>query len=77
MEDNRPHIQSIAFGNGAVEIVYIEPGSEGVITEVRTLIVHADAIMDELPEVMDTLQDFLDAVLLKKRNPPNRVRAGR
>lgn len=75
--DNRPVLQSIAFGNGGIEISYMEPGGDGMIQEIRTLVVSADLLMDELPEVMDTLAEFLDAILLKKRNPPNRIRAGR
>lgn len=76
--ENDVIFQAVTFGEGAVEISYMEQRDfEGPINEMRTLVVPGELVADELNEVQDALQQLLDRALLLRRKPPERMRHAR
>lgn len=76
--ENRIFIQSLAFGNEAVEVTYIEGrDADQAITEIRTLVIPGGAVPDELAEVVDSIEQLVDRALVIRRAPPERIRHGR
>lgn len=69
---NGVDIQTIAFGNGQVEITYAEErdtDSPSGIIEYRTLVVPHGVIDGALAELLDSCREVLDTALIAKRNP--------
>lgn len=77
-EANDIIFQSIAFGPTHIEVVYMEQRDlEGEIQEYRTLVIPAEVVQDDIPEVMDALQQLVDHALVVRRSPPERLRGAR
>ena len=74
MNNNMPHISSITFGDGGVEIAYAEPRdietmeSTGIL-RTRVIMVPIRLVESELDELIDAASDLLDKALIHERNP--------
>jgi hypothetical protein len=80
VDDNRPFVQSIAFGPGAVQICYVERrDADRETTLEKTLTVPPEAVgVELLNEMLDTIHQFLDESLrLHERNPAEQFRSRR
>lgn len=65
-------IQSIAFADSRIEIVYAEErdvNSQSGIIEFRTIVIPMSFIEEAGKDLLDSAQELVDAALIKKRNP--------
>lgn len=79
MDSNMPHIQSITFHEGGVEIVYAEASdianlSETGILRTRVVMCPAQHVEPELAELMEDASELLDKILIAERNPAQSFR---
>lgn len=66
-------VQSLMFGERGVEVSFIDPDGfdqESGILQIKTMQVPFDLIEEEMGELMDAIQDILDAAQVARRNPP-------
>ncbi len=73
-------IHSIAFSPQSIQISYQEERDHDEKTgvfEIRTLDVPHHVAPDEMKDLVDSAQAFIDAALLARRNPPDSFTAPR
>lgn len=72
--DDIPAILSVNFGDGAIQITYIEPREMNDAAALqRTLSMDVDHVKEEVKEVMESLLLLLDAGAVLIRNPPEKI----
>lgn len=66
-------VQSVAFGQGGVEITYAHPvdsDQETGIQEFKSLVVPLHHVGQEADEVLDSIDQLLKAINVVRRQPP-------
>ncbi len=70
-------IQSIQFSPDAVEVTYSEARdlheASGIL-EIRTRLVPAHHVEQQLIEVLDAVQELIDESNIVQRNPPQQIK---
>lgn len=66
-------VQSVAFGQGGVEVSYTQPYETDQATgiqEIKSLLVPIHVIPDAIDEVLDSIDQMIKAIHVERRQPP-------
>lgn len=71
-------VQSVAFGNGQIEVTYFEPErNDSVVQEIKTIVFPAQLVEDTVADLHDSIVQMIDEVMVVRRNPPARFERAR
>lgn len=68
-------IQSIAFGDRAIEVSYTEPRDQvPQVAMIRTIAIDLSLVEEEVADILDTCRQAVDRALVFVRNPEEKMK---